>query len=715
MDQNYDEPDLLDLLKAAKQSQNNKIEEKNTKSSVSESPQQLRRPSIPNIGQVQKRQTSTKVRQEQNTRQTSGVRNVSNTRIAQSNKKTKKRSLKLGKRKNVKYKGKSGLKKKLIALSLATLAALSMATTTLAVEDYNDKDERLIATVQDVKDDKFENSLPAKLNWKNRKKVTSVELTDGKYYEISPDSIVLLMEDEIKLGDKKNSAIIYTEDGIIEGKIEGKYLEEAKFQLSEEAIAKYTNTYKVNTEEGVNLRSTPKFMQDGTNKIMEICPGEYVLGSNIEKIDENNNSWVDAIYINEQGINQGFIRKELLKSMDIENEIRQENDSKGIVMKVDTGKDGGTGLNCRSSAEIKENNIIEKIPSGVLVYLTGENKITEARTWVEITYENEKGENVKGWVDNSYLKEVVSNREKASNYAPSISSTELQKIIDSVKLNDEGRVTGIDSFGITTKQIEKLNNNGIVENNVKSEAINQNVDISNINGNINFVYLRIGAMGYGKGELREIENDQYKEQVKKCEELGIPYGFYYYSTSINEEEAKLEYQDIIEEFESLGDLKYNLLPFAVDVELAANPQNDRQYGNDVTVAKAYLTNYIQENLGFDVMLYTSGSCTLSTTKEANVLDLKEYNALTGVKNVWMPMPKQSTGGISNAYQSYLSKFPSNMNLVMKQEVLDMESGGAQIDLNTISKKDYVKILENVLKIVKQNEEKVQGEKIEYER
>ena len=49
---------------------------------------------------------------------------------------------------------------------------------------------------------------------------------------------------------------------------------------------------------------------------MKIYFGEYVLGSVLEKEDENNNFWIDVIYINEQGINQGFIEKDMLKKID---------------------------------------------------------------------------------------------------------------------------------------------------------------------------------------------------------------------------------------------------------------------------------------------------------------------------------------------------------------------------------------------------------------
>ena len=143
----------------------------------------------------------------------------------------------------------------------------------------------------------------------------------------------------------------------------------------------------------------------------------------------------------------------------------------------------------------------------------------------------------------------------------------------------------------------------------------------------------------------------------------------------------------------------------------ANPQKDRQYGKDVTEAKAYLTNCLQDDLGVDVIMYTSGSCTLSTTEDANILDLEEYNRLTGVENVWMPMPKQSNGNVSKAYQNYLSKFPSCMKLVMKQEVLDMMSNGAQIDLNTISKNDLIKKFQRTLEKIANKEKIEKTEKI----
>lgn len=137
-----------------------------------------------------------------------------------------------------------------------------------------------------------------------------------KNYKLLSDSIVLLQEDKLKLEDEKNSVIIYTENGIVEEEIEGKYIEQTKYKISKDIMNKYIHKYKVVIETGVDLRSTPELIENSENKIMKIYFGEYVLGSVLEKEDENNNFWIDVIYINEQGINQGFIEKDMLKKID---------------------------------------------------------------------------------------------------------------------------------------------------------------------------------------------------------------------------------------------------------------------------------------------------------------------------------------------------------------------------------------------------------------
>lgn len=748
MEKNYDGSDLLDLYNKVNNQKQPQVKYNKNTNNTRKSTQTVRRtPAQDTIIKQNVKETN------KSTKNTSKRKRSNKIKSANSNKQQ--------------YKAEKGTFKKILALGLAFISAGVVGA---AVEEYNDhQEEKIIATVQDANND----PVLAKIDWSDRKKITSDKLEDGKYLEIADDSIVLVQEDKIRPGDKLNDVILYTEDGIVEGKVEGKHLEESKFQLTKEGIKEYQYIYKVLPDVGVNLRSSPNLVEDNTNRVMGIMGGEYVLGGVPEITTGNKFPWVKVAYVNEHGINEGYIREDLLERVDKDYE-KQKNEQSldGTIMQVDTKHHGGIDLNCRRAPEIKSNNILKKIPSGEFVYLTGEQKISEARNWVEITYENENGHTIKGWVDNSYLKDVIGKqmevkidsneqsfldiklkpsqksdsilklengfiinitqndwnskvekngeewlkvnvdgkigyveskyleevipmKEEQDHSIPKIESKELKELINKISLNKQGKVTGIDSMGITAAEIELLYNKGIVENQVSSKLFAQDVNISNVNGDINFMYFRIGASGYGKN-FSIIDNTHYVEQVKKCEELGIPYGFYYYSTAINEQEAAKEFNHIEKSLDSLGELKYNLLPFAIDVELAANPKNDRQYGNDTTGAKAYLTNCIQNDLGIDVMLYTSGNCTLSTTKDANVLDLEKYGELTGVKDVWMPMVLNTSGNRMQAYQEYASKFPDSMNLIMQQEVLDMVSSGIQIDLNTISKNDLIRWLERAL-------------------
>lgn len=74
--------------------------------------------------------------------------------------------------KKANYKGKKGLKNKIISSILtATIAVGGIGTAVAAVENYEDKNAKTIVIVQDMENDKFENSAPAKVDWNQRKKL----------------------------------------------------------------------------------------------------------------------------------------------------------------------------------------------------------------------------------------------------------------------------------------------------------------------------------------------------------------------------------------------------------------------------------------------------------------------------------------------------------------------------------------------------------------
>lgn len=63
---------------------------------------------------------------------------------------------------------------------------------------------------------------------------------------------------------------------------------------------------------------------------------------------------------------------------------------------------------------------------------------------------------------------------------------------------------------------------------------NGNIDLSALKSQIDFVIIRVG---YGtKGKI----DDKFKRNVELCEQIGLPYGFYWYSYALNVEGAQTE-------------------------------------------------------------------------------------------------------------------------------------------------------------------------------
>ncbi len=96
---------------------------------------------------------------------------------------------------------------------------------------------------------------------------------------------------------------------------------------------------------------------------------------------------------------------------------------------------------------------------------------------------------------------------------------------------------------------------------------------------ISYVYIRAGGRGYGeKGNFYYDKN--YKDYIKACEYLKIPYGFYFLDEALDDDEIEEEV-DFIKKFLKENSGNYCLLPIALDVEKhdglgrADNIWNDR--------------------------------------------------------------------------------------------------------------------------------------------
>lgn len=115
---------------------------------------------------------------------------------------------------------------------------------------------------------------------------------------------------------------------------------------------------------------------------------------------------------------------------------------------------------------------------------------------------------------------------------------------------------------------------------------------------IDFVILRVGARGYGTGQL--ILDDYFSDNIKRATDAGLDVGVYFFSQAINVDEAVEEANMVIE---NLGE--YHLsYPVAYDMEriLGDSARTDSLTKTERTnIAKAFLDT--MEGAGYMTLLY----------------------------------------------------------------------------------------------------------------
>lgn len=160
------------------------------------------------------------------------------------------------------------------------------------------------------------------------------------------------------------------------------------------------------------------------------------------------------------------------------------------------------------------------------------------------------------------------------------------------------------------------------------------VDISKYNGDVDFkklkkagvefVMIRVGARGYGSGQL--MMDERYTEYMEGASEAGLDIGVYFYSQAISDAEIKEEAQFVLDALEP-----YDILyPVAYDMELVPN-DTSRIEGltrdNRTNIAKTFLDTLQSE--GYKTILYGK--------KEWLLLKL-DLTQMTGY-DVWLSQEK----------------------------------------------------------------------------
>lgn len=140
---------------------------------------------------------------------------------------------------------------------------------------------------------------------------------------------------------------------------------------------------------------------------------------------------------------------------------------------------------------------------------------------------------------------------------------------------------------------------------------------------VDFVMIRVGARGYGSGQLTV--DDYFSENIKRATDAGLQVGLYFFSQAITTDEA-VEEADLV--LESIGDYDVRY-PIAFDMESIPNDTariDNLSREEKTKIAKAFLDT-IQE-AGYNPMLYGNKEWLI---KKVDLSKLTDYD-------IWLSQP-----------------------------------------------------------------------------
>lgn len=89
---------------------------------------------------------------------------------------------------------------------------------------------------------------------------------------------------------------------------------------------------------------------------------------------------------------------------------------------------------------------------------------------------------------------------------------------------------------------------------------NGKIDWDKVKDSVDFAFIRVGYRGYGSGKT--VEDKYAKENLKGAQKAGIPFGVYFYSQAVNEEEAREEAKFVLKKIRHYSPN----LPIVIDFE-----------------------------------------------------------------------------------------------------------------------------------------------------
>jgi GH25 family lysozyme M1 (1,4-beta-N-acetylmuramidase) len=134
---------------------------------------------------------------------------------------------------------------------------------------------------------------------------------------------------------------------------------------------------------------------------------------------------------------------------------------------------------------------------------------------------------------------------------------------------------------------------------------------------INFVMIRVGARGYGSGQL--VLDDCFYDNIKRASDAGLQVGVYFSSQAVTEEEAVEEANMVLE---NIAEYKVEY-PVAFDMEFVTNDDariDSLTRAEKTSIAKAFLDTISQA--GYNAIIYGDKEWLV---KEIDMSKLTEYD------------------------------------------------------------------------------------------
>ena len=223
-----------------------------------------------------------------------------------------------------------------------------------------------------------------------------------------------------------------------------------------------------------------------------------------------------------------------------------------------------------------------------------------------------------------------------------------------------GQSKRIEAIQIKIEKKQELNNN--IDTNNSQTKVLSGIDVSKHQGiiewskvkktgQVDFVMIRAAYRGYTEGSI--YEDSQFLNNVKGAYNNGIKVGLYFYSSAINEAEAKEEANYMLNLINKYGVENYIKYPIVIDVEDFEGTRNyhltSNQRANNV---KAFCE--VIKNAGYTPMVY---SYTYFLNSRINMNKLAEYdvwvadysnkvNFYTGKYTMWQYTDKGNIDGIT---------------------------------------------------------------------